>query len=337
MFGLRSSDVILEDFGRYGYTKSYVYKHIRLYTCGRFALGFHLEMSGQACRDFEELGISWLDFFKQCFYLNGRFTRIDIAIDLFTKKYFTIAKIKQKVENHEFRSKFQSVMNINRYLTSDMSSLGHTITFGQRSSDIVVQFYDKLKEREQNNYILPPTLDFWNRVEVRLRHDKANSLMLLYCGVNNKNDLGYYAKAILSNYLNFIEPSNDSNKSRWPISKFWNQFLGSVERLKLSKQDIYLSITNKRKWLTECTSRSQFEVFVATLKDISMDKYTLEFMYDLLLAGFEKFKNSKRANIRIINEYRLQNGYNPITIEELKKIADDLRENYVVKEKTNLF
>lgn len=68
-----------------------------------------------------------------------------------------------------------------------------------------------------------------------------------------------------------------------------------------------------------------------------MDKYTLEFMYDLLLAGFEKFENSKRANIRIINEYRLQNGYNPITIEELKKIADDLRENYVVKEKTNLF
>lgn len=161
--------------------------------------------------------------------------------------------------------------------------------------------------------------------------------MLLYCDVNNKNDLGYYAKAILSNYLNFIEPSNDSNKSRWPISKFWNQFLGSVERLKLSKQDIYLSITNKRKWLTECTSRSQFEVFVATLKDISMDKYTLEFMYDLLLAGFEKFENSKRANIRIINEYRLQNGYNPITIEELKKIADDLRENYVVKEKTNPF
>ncbi len=78
-------------------------------------------------------------------------------------------------------------------------------------------------------------------------------------------------------------------------------------------------------------------MFVATLKDISMDKYTLEFMYDLLLAGFEKFENSKRANIRIINEYRLQNGYNPITIEELKKIADDLRENYVVKEKTNLF
>ena len=109
--------------------------------------------------------------------------------------------------------------------------------------------------------------------------------MLLYCDVNNKNDLGYYAKAILSNYLNFIESSNDSDKSRWPISKFWNQFLGSVERLKLSKQDIYLSITNKRKWLTECTSRSQFEVFVATLKDISMDKYTLEFMYDLLLAG----------------------------------------------------
>lgn len=332
LFGLKSSDIILEDFGRYGYTKSYSYKNIRLYTCGRFALGFHLEMTGQACREFEELNISWLDFLKQCFYLNGRFTRIDIAIDLFTDKYFNINKIYSKVRKHEFRTKFQTVTNYEKNLTTDMSSLGQSITFGQRSSDIVIQFYDKLKEREQNNYILPSSLNFWNRVEVRLRHDKANSLMILYCDVNNSLDLGYYAKSILNNYLNFVDETDDTNKARWPVSKFWSKFLGCVDKLKLNKQDKYLDITNKRKWITESTSRTQFEVFVSSLDDLNIDSITIKYIYDILLAGFEKCENSKRFDLNIINDYRLKHGLNPYTKSDLKKIASDIRERYFIEE-----
>lgn len=332
LFGLRHDEWFVEEFGRYGYTKSLVYKNIRLYSCGKFALGFHLELTGQACRDLEELDITWLDFFKQCFYLNGRFTRIDIAIDLFTRKYFDINKIYKKIKNHEFKTKFQTVMNIEKNITSDMTSLGQSITFGQRSSDIFIQFYDKLKEREQNNYILPSNLDFWNRVEVRLRHDKANSLILLYCGIDNKYDLGYYARSILSNYLNFITPNNDTNRSRWPVSKFWNDFLGTVDKLKLSRQDKNLSITSKKKWITDITSRTQFEVFVSTLSDLNIDKITTFYMYDILLAGFEKCETSKRFNLNLINEYRLKHGLNPLLISDLKHIADDIRERYNINE-----
>lgn len=330
LFNLKNDDWIFENYGRYLYKSRFTYKNIKLYSGGN--IGFHLEMSGEACRDFEEMGLNWLDFFKTCFYLNGRFTRIDIAIDMFEKKYFDLNTIRNKYIKHEFKSKLKVLNNFEQYNCSDMYKLGDSITFGQRSSDIVIQFYDKLKERDSNNYILPPTLKFWNRVEIRLRHEHANSFMLLYCGIDNKHDIGYYAKSVLSNYLNFINKTNDTNKARWPVSKFWKNFLGNVEHLKLSKQDVELSITNKRKWITEFTSRTQFEVFVSGLEHFDIDKMTQFYIYDILLSGFEKCESSNRFDLKVINDYRIKKGYNPLTNSDLKKIASDIRDRYFIEE-----
>ncbi|UKI58239.1 MAG: hypothetical protein L6V81_02025 [Clostridium sp.] len=52
-------------------------------------MGYHLYMTGSACRDFEEMGLNYRDLFVKLFKLNVHFTRVDVSIDDFTGKYFS--------------------------------------------------------------------------------------------------------------------------------------------------------------------------------------------------------------------------------------------------------
>ena len=44
-------------------------------------MGINFKLSGQGCRDFEGLGIEWIDFFKTVNRYTVGYNRIDIAID----------------------------------------------------------------------------------------------------------------------------------------------------------------------------------------------------------------------------------------------------------------
>ena len=106
-------------------------------------------------------------------------------------------------------------------------TLGETIYFGSRSSNIFIRIYDKAKQMKQNE-------DSWIRIEIVYKDDHANALAL-YIAQGEKN-LGELFSQTLNNYIRFVEKSNDSNKRRWKTADFWEKILEDSSRLKLSFQ-----------------------------------------------------------------------------------------------------
>lgn len=172
-----------------------------------------LEMSGQGCRVFETHGHGdyskifqiVLDHPDDC-----RLTRLDVAYDD-TKGVLDIDQICDQTRQEHFtaRSKVHEAIYSNK---------GNSAYFGSKSSNVLIRFYDKAKERGYSE----DQIEHWVRCELQLKDVNAfgfvrkldeRSLQDLYSGV-------------LRNYLSFKDENpGDSNKRRWPESDWWTQFL----------------------------------------------------------------------------------------------------------------
>lgn len=121
-----------------------------------------VEMTGKQLSEFRQDGHSISDLFKWAIALEGRFTRIDFAVDLFdcegnpmdvyhcfhTSQVDTVAKSVSIVEK-----------------TRRKSTLGATVYIGSRSSERMVRVYDKGKQTKTR-------LD-WIRVELEVKGKRA--------------------------------------------------------------------------------------------------------------------------------------------------------------------
>ena len=82
------------------------------------------------------------------------YNRIDIAIDDYTNKYFTLTKLKKYKDKGLILSKFLNLYHMGKICISTGESAGDTIQFGSKASEVQITFYDKLLERESQNYII---------------------------------------------------------------------------------------------------------------------------------------------------------------------------------------
>lgn len=102
-----------EGWGRFRYTGKWKFSGIEILTppVNYPEMGYHLYMTGSACRSFEiylrAQKRTWFDFFKECIMHNGFFTRLDIAIDD-RKPYFSIREAGRKLEVRECVSKLRN-------------------------------------------------------------------------------------------------------------------------------------------------------------------------------------------------------------------------------------
>ena len=236
--GLESEWFLDTSIGNYGYDRSYRFGHISIYYFGyetdrKGGNYFHLEMTGQGCREYEELSkYDWITFFELLLMLEVNIPRLDLAIDDF-KGYFTLKKLAKKVKAGELRSKFKKCKRIEDLLIDDGSTVGETLYFGQGSSDIQVRIYDKYAQQLSLGKELDPSINCWIRTEVQMRDERA--LQCVYELIHNIRHVGSTVQGILRNYIKFVDKQDgDSNKNRWPISKFWLKFLANVEPLRLT-------------------------------------------------------------------------------------------------------
>ena len=180
LFGVNESDVLLnEKSPHFGYSHCYSFRDICIMYSEREDMGYHLYMTGSACRDFEELGLDYKRLFQKLYKLNIHYTRIDVSIDDFTGKYFPFDKIKSCVLNRCVISKFRTSTEFVKTNLKDIDNIGYTIWFGTRASDIQYVFYDKLKERiyNANCEIIQDNLNAWNRFEMRYRNTYADTIV----------------------------------------------------------------------------------------------------------------------------------------------------------------
>jgi len=106
-----------------------------------------------------------------------------------------------------------------------------TLTFGK--GDTVVRVYDKIAEIEQQSdkswfyQIWGRNSDVW-RIEVQVRRERLKS-----GGIKTLRDLDDLSadllREILGGHTTMRTPSDDSNRSRWPLSPLWQDLLRVIE------------------------------------------------------------------------------------------------------------
>ena len=321
LFNVDSNHVIFELKGLYGYDKCYSYKDIKIYTSSRREdMGIHILLSGTGCRQVEDLKIGFIDLFKKIRQYNAHYTRLDIAIDNFTNKYFSMYRVKKSIKDNCVVSRFRNTIEFIKTQIKDSSNKGYTIWFGSRASDIQIVFYDKLKERESQNQIVSDNIKYWCRLEIRFRNDYASQVVLNLLD----KDFNEYIKSILKNYIKFVELDEDEkNRSRLPLIYWWSDFLDNVNGVRLYNNNYVASISKKQSWLENSTARTNAMVLLSNIEDLSLDMISCDYLVKYFTKGFIEIE---QKDIDYINEYRIKNGFNPIEIEDFKYMIGDIKD-----------
>lgn len=328
LFGINRWTVLLDAVKPlFGYTHCYSYRHLYIFTSEREDMGYHVYLTGQGCRDLEDLGITYLDFFSKLFEFNCNFTRIDLSIDNFTNKYYSLNRVVKCIKNHEVVSRFRSSIQFAKEDLDSLENIGHTVWFGSRSSDVQFVFYDKLKERIYNADVeVSNDIKYWTRLEMRFRNENAIDIVFNYLWCN---DFNLYILGIINARLSFRNRSvTDSNRWRWTLKSWWSDFLGDVPKIKFQNCPIEYSITKKRNWLNHSTSFTAFSVLLSDIKDLSCDDVLSSFLYDYLKKGS---KNISSLELQYINQFRIKNKLIPLTMEDVNSFIADIKEVIIKK------
>ncbi|MBT2652766.1 replication initiation factor domain-containing protein [Oceanobacillus sp. ISL-73] len=223
-----------KESGFYGYVGTYQLDNIKVfYSHGLDNRGILVEMSGKGCRQFESFlearKKTWYDFFQDCIDHQGKFPRLDVAIDD-RKTYFDIPMALEKVKNGEAISRFRKSDYNGSLNIEDGGYLGTTIYFGSKQSEVYLCFYQKNYEQAHKYHTDVEEYGEWNRYELRIKNDRAHKAILEMLKTKN---LLVIAKGIMNNYLRFVEKENSEERRHWKTSLFWKEFIGDVGKLKL--------------------------------------------------------------------------------------------------------
>ena len=223
MLGLQSISWEERDCYRYGYRHMKTYGGMSILSDGHQAsMGICVEFSGQGCRSFESFSsLGWLPLFLELTeeYNEFRITRLDLAFDDHIG-ILDLNRLLDDTDEHLYRSR-------SKWWKVEYGSTGTTIYHGSPQSKIRCRIYDKAMERgcEEGTH--------WVRVELMLRDDNALGAIR---SILDKGDVGKTFSGILSNYLVYCEPSNDSNRSRWPVADYWLLLINGAEAIHVAAQ-----------------------------------------------------------------------------------------------------
>ncbi len=201
-----------------GYPYRMTWDGVTILYGGREDMGICCTMSGTGCRTFETHSqVTWQQLLTDITADLDTYniTRLDLAYDDHTG-ILDINQLMDDTTDGAYRSK-------GRWWTITFGSEGTTIYHGSPRSKIRTRIYDKAAEQELED-------THWIRVELQLRSDNATAAAL---DLLKDGNVGRTMRGILSNYINYLEPSGDSNKSRWPLADYWQNLLGDIAPIHL--------------------------------------------------------------------------------------------------------
>lgn len=318
ILGLDFNDFQVENKGYKGYLNTARYKDIIIAFGQKDTannMGVHLDMSGQACRQYEDEFPNneniWSDLFLLMLAYEHNFTRLDIAIDDF-KGYFTIDQLYNCAKKGNMTAKrITKARSYEEFFIENGETDSRTFYVGK--SDWIIRFYNKLIERKNKGYTFEDDLDFWNRYELQLRGQLATDAakILAY----QSYEIGDFVKGFMSEKIDFkVRNKNDKNKSRWKSQKWWRTFLNGVEKIPLSQSAPDPTIPKIHNWIDTQVNTT----FMTYLEAFDYHPIVYEF---LKIRGQEKIDKKKQT---IIDEF--QNNEN-LKNRMLTDMSDFIIEN----------
>ena len=198
--------------GRYGYKTRLSFGGINILIDGspdqNGKSNICVEMSGQGCRDWETLGCpDYIRIFQMACNGELKLTRLDLAYDDFQGLLPFDTILEKSIDLKEVVTTWLS-------WEVTLSNKGKSISYGSRQSDCYARCYDKAAERGYCNG------EHWIRFETVFKDEVALQVASLIIQSENFNDSMYFG--ILADKIRYVESSDDSNKSRWPTSEFWD-------------------------------------------------------------------------------------------------------------------
>lgn len=278
--GYQLSDFSSLEHGGLGYKSALKLKGfpITIFYDGNENMGIHITISGSAISDgmraFKESLLTpgpFGDYYEKAFdssFLScwlskiqsvGKITRLDLAIDDFGTKYFSMDSLVEILESGAYVSKFRKWQNLVDYnLGSTREKTGHTIYLGKRQSSLFLRIYDKALEQNTAS-------SSWVRWELELKEERAERAVK---HLIDKDNLGSVCMSILSNSLRLIELDN-SNKSRCSVNPVWQKFIDNIRPLSLYVSPPEKTISRIEDWFNKQVAPSFATLFIANDGDIT--------------------------------------------------------------------
>lgn len=250
--GLGQLNFTESDRGRYGYDNAYTLDGIInvFYSSKRSDMGVHVELTGQGVRKYETImevdKVTWRQVFEHLRTF-ATFSRIDLALDEY-EGLVGFADIIKKIEQGEHVGRCRSFKVISGR-GSNGEHTGTTIYMGSNKSDLMLRVYEKNYERQAKGYEID--VPIWNRWELVLKHEKANDFVTRY--LDGGHSFGSLFGGILADLIRFVEPSEDTNKSRWQTSAWWSNFLAMAEPIQLKGKEYQPSLAKTLNWIENST------------------------------------------------------------------------------------
>lgn len=316
ILGLNYDDFCKLEYGNKYYAKSMILGRITIYYEGRQseANGIFVEMTGQACREFEAISkYDWREMMLRCLEYDVTFPRIDIAFDQIAygeaKPYFTVPKMVRKMDNAEIVTRLKYGTPMRKVRLKDGANLGNTLYLGSPKSNVQIRFYEKHHERAAHKVEVDKNVSYWLRSEVQMRDEHAKSAVF---SIVNRDTIDDIALGILNQMISVrVKDKNDSNRSRWDVCKWWTDFLNDAAKVPLSMQPAEPTIYQKKYYLEKQFSKTMAILFLAFGNDF--DQFVR--MVD---EGMLKLKDK---DVHEINRFIQMNELpmSPKTFEEVTK------------------
>lgn len=271
VLGIQMNDGLMfrEDRNYHSYTALYMFWDISLRFSPKADSGVLLEMRGTGCRNFEAIlqaqNRDWYDFFDRCMEKQGKATRLDIAVD----DTIGLLSIPELIEKRkQGRADFGRVQSVDCHESTlpdrlleeageGVSDMGCTMSIGSPRSPVRICFYEKNYEQaKKHNAPLGEMLGVKNRVEIRLRDDRAqNAIRHLV----SSRDIGAIAYGILNDRLQFFAVDHNGKAHICPKwRRFADEDWSEVELT--TKPEPYTDERSWRWFQTQCAPTVKYHL-----------------------------------------------------------------------------
>ena len=206
------------------YLESLHYGHITIGLKGQKGFDYYVSLSGQGCREFEDLmpsDWSWEDFlYRLSSNPDVSFSRLDIAGDE-RDGFFNVDRLDRYIKAGKYATKCK---------TPSLTKYGREVCYiGSSQSKVLMRIYNKKMERGYD----PDDDDGrpWWRCELQMRDDYARQF-IEHCRESCSGS-AYCGHCL--NHIRWLQKPNDrENSQRILTAKWYRDFLGDCEKMKFS-------------------------------------------------------------------------------------------------------